>query len=139
VARRFGLASGAEPSYALRHNRLHSVALWKDHVLPNRRLNNIGFALAIGATMLLFGCASESEYSSDPLYSTGYSDGCGTGTGFNPADPNSLIRNSDAWRGSEAYRAGWKKGFNACRPINSGQTSTMPTDSYGRRNGPSGY
>ena len=109
--------------------------------------NNQLKAACLAATLLvvisLTGCSSlfggPSEYADDPLYATGYSDGCGTGSGFNPNDPSTLIRNADAWSTSKAYRAGWKKGFNACRISHGGQTSDLPDDAYGRRNGPSGY
>ncbi|MFZ3032590.1 MAG: hypothetical protein WA138_01060 [Parvibaculum sp.] len=100
------------------------------------------------ATMLLVivglaGCSSlfggSSDYADDPLYATGYSDGCGTGSGFNPNDPSTLIRDPNGWSTSKAYRAGWKKGFNACKVSRGGQTGNLPDDAYGRRNGPSGY
>ena len=104
-------------------------------------------AVSLAITLLVFtalaGCGSlfggQSEYADDPLYATGYSDGCGTGTGFNPSDPSTLIRDPNSWSTSKAYRAGWKNGFNACRVSQSGQTTYLPEDAYGRRNGPSGY
>jgi hypothetical protein len=103
---------------------------------------NIGFVIAIGAALTLSGCGSmfgESEYADDPLYGTGYTDGCGSGTSYVPGDALTLHRDAEGWSKSKAYRAGWKKGFNACRVTSGGQSSTLPDDAYGRKNGPSGY
>jgi len=111
--------------------------------LANKRLKTGCLAALLLVPFALTGCSSlfggSGKYADDPLYSTGYSDGCGTGTGFNPNDPSTLIRDADGWRTSKAYRAGWKKGFNACKVSHDGQTSNLPQDAYGRRNGPSGY
>ena len=108
--------------------------------MSRRLVKNLTVALLFGAAVTLSGCAlGKSEYADDPLYSSGYTDGCGTGTGFNPNDPSSVLRDPNGWSKSKAYRAGWKKGFNACRPSNSGNTSDMPADARGRGNGPSGF
>lgn len=107
----------------------------------HRRPKYAVFALILAFAALLAGCAEigKSKYADDPLYASGYTDGCGTGTGFNPSDPSTLLRDPDGWAKSPAYRSGWKKGFNACRPSKGGQSSNYPEDAYGRRNGPSGY
>ncbi|MGB3808925.1 MAG: hypothetical protein WA943_02450 [Parvibaculum sp.] len=105
-----------------------------------RRTATLGLALA--AMLALAACGTfgaDSKYSEDPLYGTGYSDGCGSGASYVPGDPSTLHRDPEGWGKSKAYRAGWKKGFNACKVSSGGQSSTMPADSYGRRNGPSGY
>lgn len=80
-----------------------------------------------------------SEHSDDPLYKTGYSDGCGSGTAYVPGDPSSLRRDGDLWASQKAYRAGWKSGFNACRVSTGAAMGTSPDAGYGRRNGPSGF
>lgn len=98
----------------------------------------VTFAIIMTMFTALAGCGT-SQYAEEPLYATGYSDGCGTGSGFNPSDPSTLIRNADAWGTNKAYRAGWKTGFNACRVSRGGQTTDLPADAHGRRNGPSGY
>lgn len=106
----------------------------------SRPAAKIAAVLLISAVMNgLGGCAGTNEYAEDPLYATGYTDGCGTGTGFNPSDKSTVIRDPEGWSKSKAYRAGWKTGFNACRPSSNGNTSAYPTDAAGRRNGPSGY
>ncbi len=92
---------------------------------------------AVFLVVALGGCAS--QHADDPLYATGYTDGCGSGTAYVAGKPETLRRDSEGWAKSKAYRAGWKKGFNACRVTSGGQSSTLPDDSYGRRNGPSGY
>lgn len=98
----------------------------------------VGLALMLA----LAGCGSMfggSEYADDPLYDTGYTDGCGSGTAYVPGDPSTLRRDSEGWAKSKAYRAGWKKGFNACKVTSGGQSGNLPDDAYGRKNGPSGY
>lgn len=106
--------------------------------LSRRLVKNLTIALVFSASALLGGCAGKSEYADDPLYASGYTDGCGTGTGFNPQDKSTVLRNPDGWAKSAAYRSGWKKGFNACRPSSKGTTSTAPLDARGRGNGVSG-
>ncbi|MES1991037.1 MAG: hypothetical protein V4441_08810 [Pseudomonadota bacterium] len=108
--------------------------------MSRRLIKTLTIALLFGAASTLGGCAlGKSEYADDPLYASGYTDGCGTGTGFNPNDPSTVLRDPDGWGKSKAYRAGWKKGFNACRPSNNGYTSDYPADARGRGNGPSGF
>lgn len=63
----------------------------------------------------LAGCGiGRSEFADDPAYKAGHSDGCWTATSRVPGDPSTVTRNDAAWRDSEAYRAGWKSGYNAC-------------------------
>ncbi|MGV8996352.1 MAG: hypothetical protein ACOH12_05350 [Parvibaculaceae bacterium] len=107
--------------------------------MSRRTVKNLTITLLFSTAMLIGGCAGRSEYADDPLYASGYTDGCGTGTGFNPSDKSSVLRDPDGWAQSKAYRVGWKKGFNACRPTNKGTTSDYPADARGRGNGPSGY
>lgn len=115
-------------------------ALYFGDMELSRLLKKIAaITLVSGALMTLSGCMGASEYAEDPLYATGYTDGCGTGTGFDPYDKSTLIRDPEGWNKSKAYRAGWKKGFNACRPTTSRNTSAYPADAVGRGNGPSGY
>jgi hypothetical protein len=110
--------------------------------MTSRHQKIVGFALIVGMAAGLAGCGSmfgESEYADDPLYGNGYTDGCGSGTAYVPGQPSTLIRDAEGWGKSKAYRAGWKKGFNACKVTSGSQPSNLPDDAYGRRNGPSGY
>lgn len=96
----------------------------------------------LGSALALSGCASMfgEDYSNEPDYKSGYSAGCGTGTGYVPGNSSTVIRDPDLWATSKAYRAGWKSGFNACRTSTSsspgGSSETM---GRGRGIGPSGY
>lgn len=114
----------------------------EDEVMP-LCLKPLVFATVLAGSLMSLGACStpfgQSEYADDPLYGSGYADGCGTGTGYTPSDKSSVIRDPEGWGKSKAYRAGWKKGFNACRPSSGGNTSAYPADAQGRRNGPSGY
>ncbi|PKQ07429.1 MAG: hypothetical protein CVT73_08695 [Alphaproteobacteria bacterium HGW-Alphaproteobacteria-12] len=71
-------------------------------------------ALACGA-LALTGCGTKSEFAGEPDYKAGHSDGCWTATSRVPGDPSTVTRNEGAWNASEAYRAGWKAGYSACR------------------------
>lgn len=63
----------------------------------------------------LAGCGlGRSEFEDEPDYKAGHSDGCWTATSQVPGDPSTVTRNEEAWNSSEAYRAGWKAGYNAC-------------------------
>ncbi len=96
--------------------------------MPLRPINRSIAALLIGLLVALGGCSTpfgQSEYADDPLYGLGYR--------------STVIRDPEGWGKSKAYRSGWKKGFNACRPSASGNSSAYPADAQGRRNGPSGY
>ncbi|MAU62230.1 hypothetical protein [Parvibaculum sp.] len=69
----------------------------------------------LALALVLAGCGlGRSEYADDPDYKAGHSDGCWTATSQVPGDPESITRNEEAWKSSEAYRAGWKAGYNAC-------------------------
>lgn len=95
-------------------------------------------SLALG--LALSGCGTfGDDYSDDPDYQTGYSAGCGTGTGYIPGNSSTVIRDPDLWRTSKAYRAGWKKGFNACRTSTAAAPGASSEYGRGRANGSSGY
>lgn len=97
--------------------------------------------LLLGAAIALSGCASlfGHDYSDEPDYKSGYSAGCGTGTGYVPGNSSTVIRDPDMWGSSKAYRAGWKAGFNACRTSTTNSPSSMDSMGRGRGVGPSGY
>ncbi len=98
--------------------------------------------LLLGALLALGGCGSlfgESKYADDPLYKTGYTDGCGSGTSYVPGDPSSIHRDPDLYGAKKAYRAGWKAGFNSCRVNTATEPGAGADGLSGRRNGPSGY
>jgi hypothetical protein len=95
-----------------------------------------GLILALGGCGTLFG---ESKYADDPLYKTGYSDGCGSGTSYVPGDPSTLRRDPNLYGTMKAYRAGWKAGFNSCRVNTATEPGAGADGLAGRRNGPSGY
>jgi hypothetical protein len=90
-----------------------------------------------GLVLLLAGCGlGRSEHADDPLYKAGHSDGCWSATSQVPGDPSSITRNDEAWRQSEAYRAGWKSGYGSCRIRDtSGSGAGMP-DTSGMGTGP---
>ena len=64
------------------------------------------------------GCESAADRAmrNSPDFKAGYSDGCASaGTqGANPRD-TAPERDEEAFRTNQAYRAGWRTGFNACR------------------------
>jgi len=96
--------------------------------------------LCLVLSLALAGCGTfGDDQSEDPDYQTGYSAGCGTGTGYIPGNSSTVIRDPDMWRTSKAYRAGWKKGFNACRTSTAASPSAGSEYGRGRSNGPSGY
>lgn len=66
-------------------------------------------ALALAACGL-----GRSEFEDDPAYKAGHSDGCWSATSEVPGDPSTITRDDEAWKESEAYRAGWKAGYSAC-------------------------
>lgn len=121
---------------------LGHVVECEDEEMPLPLKSRVIAAVLFGSLVALGGCSTpfgQSEYADDPLYGSGYADGCGTGTGYTPGDKATVIRDPDGWGKSKAYRTGWKKGFNACRPSAGGNSSAYPADAPGRRNGPSGY
>ncbi|MBI1261355.1 MAG: hypothetical protein GC184_06495 [Rhizobiales bacterium] len=94
--------------------------------------------LALPLVLVLSACASSSPYESEPNYKLGYSDGCWTGTSMVPGDKSTITRDDVAYGSDEAYRAGWKKGYGACKVRQNGGSVAMP-DSTGRGTGPNGY
>lgn len=101
-------------------------------------------ALAValfGLALTLSGCGSlfGKDYSGEPDYQSGYTAGCGTGTGYVEGRTATVIRDRDLWAASEAYRAGWKSGFNACRPSTPTTSGAGEAYGHGRGNGPGGY
>lgn len=84
----------------------------------------------------LAACASSSEYKDEPNYQIGYSQGCSSATNMVPGDKSTITRDEDAYARDKAYRAGWKKGFNACK-VKSGGGVSMPS-SAGRGSGADG-
>lgn len=84
----------------------------------------------------LAACASSSEYKDEPNYQIGYSQGCSSATHMVPGDKSSITRDEDAYARDKAYRAGWKKGFNACK-VKSGNGVEMPSTA-GRGSGAGG-
>lgn len=104
-----------------------------------RKMACAGAVLGVG--LALSGCSSlfGEDYSGEPDYKSGYTAGCGTGTGYVEGRATTVIRDPDLWNASKAYRAGWKSGFNACRTDTS--TTSGAGDAYGRGrgNGPGGF
>lgn len=69
---------------------------------------------AVTATALA-ACATSSKYEQDPMYEAGFGDGCSTGTSrAQGSPPSNPVRDQNDWDNSDAYRAGWKSGYNAC-------------------------
>jgi len=81
---------------------------------------------ALVAPVALTACAT-SQYQNDPKYDMGYADGCETGTARSQgAPPSKPVRDEIEWKSSDAYKAGWKAGFNTCNT--SGSRDTVGTD-----------
>jgi hypothetical protein len=71
--------------------------------------------LVLPLFLLLSACGSRKPDSAD--FKAGYSDGCASANtegGANKRE-NSLIRDEAAYGGNKDYRAGWGRGFGACR------------------------
>ena len=82
--------------------------------------------LLIGGFLpFLAGCADTStpSYADDPVYKLGHSDGCWTATSGKKGEAS---RNAELYKSSEAYRAGWKAGFNACRVDSGARDANEP-------------
>lgn len=86
--------------------------------------------------LALTGCASSSAYKDEPNYQIGYSQGCSSATNMVPGDASTITRDENAYANDDAYRAGWKKGFNACK-VHTRNSVDMPS-SAGRGTGPDG-
>lgn len=72
-------------------------------------------ALTLLLSLALAACGlGRSEHADKPDYKAGHSDGCWSATSQVPGDPSTVTRNDEAWKQSEAYRAGWKAGYSAC-------------------------
>ena len=48
-------------------------------------------------------------------YQVGYSEGCAAATSAGASYRHEPVRNEEAMRTNEAYRAGWNTGYSACR------------------------
>src|SRR6218665_2091891 len=52
-----------------------------------------------------------------PDYRTGYTDGCNSGYGPDAnRTADTMVRDEEMYRRNKAYRLGWHRGNNACRP-----------------------
>jgi hypothetical protein len=71
--------------------------------------------LLSAAALALAACGPDID-TQNPEYQLGYSDGCDAGVTYDPQFSKRVTRNEQAWAASESYRAGWKSGFNHCRP-----------------------
>ncbi|NWG45122.1 MAG: hypothetical protein HXY25_01065 [Alphaproteobacteria bacterium] len=80
-------------------------------------------ALALALGLGLAGCVSTdtAQYEGDPAFSIGYGDGCQTGNARVRGFKETVDRDGKLWDESEAYRAGWRKGYNACGQGRSGE------------------
>ena len=65
----------------------------------------------------LFESKAERAQRNSPDYKAGYTDGCATASAQNGANPreSGMMRDEDAFRSNDAYRAGWRTGYNGCR------------------------
>lgn len=90
------------------------------------------FAAAVFAVSLT-ACVGASQYEDDPLYDAGFQDGCATGTARSPGTPPSRpVRDQTSWDQSDAYRAGWKAGYNSCAPRGGSDIPGSDRDMGGR-------
>ena len=74
-------------------------------------------ALILLLSLVLAACAGGKPDSRD--FKAGYSDGCASANAEGGANrrEDSLIRDEAAYRGNKDYRAGWGRGFGACRAM----------------------
>lgn len=74
----------------------------------------IALVLIGGILPILAGCADigPSAHANEPEYKLGHSDGCWAATS---GKKDAARRNEELYNSSDAYRAGWKAGFNSCR------------------------
>lgn len=75
--------------------------------------------LAAGALAALLGASAcqsidDPALTGDPAFATGYSDGCRTGNARLAGFRQTVTRDEAAWDEKEAYRIGWRRGYNAC-------------------------
>ena len=77
------------------------------------------------AAALLAGCGPDID-PNNPEYLMGYNDGCDSGVTYDPQYSKRVTRNERAWDASDFYRAGWKSGFNHCRPPAIGSGGDIP-------------
>lgn len=88
--------------------------------------NIIALALIGGILPILAGCADMggSSHAGKPEYKQGHSDGCWAATSGKKDAAN---RNEALYKSSEAYRTGWKAGFNSCRIDSGARDANDPT------------
>jgi hypothetical protein len=98
------------------------------------------FLLPLIAFGIVCGCSGTSRFEGDPLFKEAYQQGCSTGVDFIPGDKSTIHRDAKLYSSNEAYKAGWRAGYSACR-INHPQQSNpgIPSEYRGRANGPSGF
>lgn len=88
------------------------------------------YALALtligGILPILAGCADmgTGSYANEPEYKQGHSDGCWAATSGKKEAAN---RNEALYKSSDAYRSGWKAGFNSCRIDSGARDANDPT------------
>ena len=70
----------------------------------------------------LCACAAQSKYANEPLYGSGYSDGCASASrGTSRTMPTRIDRDERLYKSDKAYRAGWNAGYHACgQPVDGG-------------------
>lgn len=62
-------------------------------------------------------CVSAAKkYADRPEYQQGYGEGCASGSSYGRDLPGSVIRDAQLYQTNDAYAAGWRAGFNSCRP-----------------------
>ena len=91
--------------------------------MPRR---TIAILLIGGILPVLAGCADMGGPSNanDPNYALGHSDGCWAST----SGKREATRNKDLYNSSDAYRAGWRAGFNSCRVDSGAQRANDPVN-----------
>jgi len=75
------------------------------------------FVSSLALCFVATACMSASKkYADHPEYQQGYGEGCASGSSYGRDLPGSVIRDAQLYQTNEAYAAGWRAGFNACRP-----------------------
>lgn len=89
---------------------------------------------AISLTLALAACVTEPDpkLEQNPNYARGYSDGCQTANTRVQGFKKTVTRDEKAWDGVEAYRVGWRTGYNACGGDSQigGESDFLQTDRF---------
>lgn len=91
-------------------------------------------ASALSLALLVGACVKETDptLQQNPEFARGYSDGCQTSNSRVQGFKKTVSRDEKAWDGIEAYRVGWRTGYNACGGDSQigGESEFLQTDRF---------